>query len=99
MKYDARSDPDRKHLTEFTDWLLTQTIQSLKHAPDDKSAVRAAVFLFLHRAFEAHLDQETIGQAFGVAVVRAGFNDEQEQVAMDELGMLEQIIGKMYGYP
>jgi hypothetical protein len=66
MKFNARVDssPDAKRA--FVAWLVDGTTSSLRKVAGDVEALKAAVFLYLNRAYEAGLHAEEITDLLGI---------------------------------
>jgi hypothetical protein len=96
MKYDLRQDERREGLDQFIEWLQSETMSSLAGSVGNDDAIRAAVFLFMNRALEAHLPERTVGEVLGISAVRAGLSEAEEEVAFDEADFLAGTLGEMY---
>jgi hypothetical protein len=81
MKHDFRNLPDGAEADLFRGWLERETVDSLRRGYRDGEATKAAIFLFVNRAYEAHMPESEIGALFGTCVVQAGFREEDEEPA------------------
>jgi hypothetical protein len=91
MKHDFRNLTDGAEADLFRGWLERETVDSLRRGYGDGEATKAAIFLFVNRAYEAHMSEPEIGAMFGRCVVQAGFREEDEEPAFDCLEQLAAI--------
>ena len=66
MKFDARSDASPEKKEAFTAWLVAETASMLRRAAGDSEALKAAVFLYLNRAYEAGLQPNEVTDLLGI---------------------------------
>ena len=78
MKHDFRNRTDGAEADRFRGWLERETVDSLRRGCGDGEATKAAIFLFVNCAYEAHMPEPEIGALFGRCVVQAGLNEEEE---------------------
>ncbi len=97
MKHDFLIEPTGDGADRFYSWLERETIDSLRRSHGDAEATKAAVFLFVNWAYEAHLPESKIGGMFGVCIVRAGFSEAEEEPAFALLEELGQLAAHVYG--
>ena len=81
MKHDFRNRTDGAEANRFRGWLERETVDSLRRGYGDGEATKAAIFLFVNRAYEAHMPEPEIGALFGRCVIQAGFREEDEEPA------------------
>ena len=81
MKHDFRNRTDGAEADRFRGWLERETVDSLRRGYGDGEAAKAAIFLFVNRAYEAHMPEPEIGALFGRCVVQGGFREEDEEPA------------------
>ncbi|MBX9791061.1 MAG: hypothetical protein K2Y37_19250 [Pirellulales bacterium] len=91
MKHDFRKQPIGDSADQFMTWLEHATVESLRRAMSNPEALKGAVFLFVNRAYEAHMEDSQIGGLFGKAFVRAGGKRDDEEAAFDLLEFLGEI--------
>ncbi|HMF19794.1 MAG TPA: hypothetical protein VKE98_21495 [Gemmataceae bacterium] len=97
MKHDFRKQPDGKAAKRFCSWLEQETIDSLRRSYGDGEATKSAIFLFVNRAYEAHMPEAEIGELFGRCIVRAGFREEEEEPCFVWLEHFGQIAASVHG--
>jgi hypothetical protein len=97
MKHDFRQEPTGEPAERFCSWLEQETIDSLRRSYGDGEATKSAIFLFVNRAYEAHMPEEQIGQLFAKSIVRAGFREEDEEPAFAWLEHFGQIAAGVHG--
>ena len=97
MKHDFRKEPDGTEDTRFREWLEDETIEALKRDYGDGEATKATVFLFVNRAYEAHMPEDEIAELFGKCVVRAGYREEDEEAVFSWLDAFGQIAKGVHG--
>ncbi|MDJ0870107.1 MAG: hypothetical protein QNK03_28725 [Myxococcota bacterium] len=102
MKYDLRNDPGAARKPEFLAWLLDTTANDLRAAGSDPEQIKTAVFLFLHRAYEAGIQPEEVVELFGISdpniLSTAGCQGQTDQLAMGFYEQLEPSIAGTYGF-
>jgi hypothetical protein len=80
--------------------LLTQTSADLQRNAGSTDGLRAAVFLFLNRAYEAALEPDLICDLLGVApdniLNRAGLSKLDEAAVMDAYATLNPILEQQH---
>jgi len=98
MKYDFNKGSETVGAIEFKKWLSEETIRSLKQDKknNDPEALKGTIFLFINRSYEAHIPESDIAEIFGVAVVRAGYSEQEENFVFDWFGTFAEIASKMY---
>jgi len=97
MKHDFRTEPDGTEATRFREWLEGETTGALKRDYGDGEATKATVFLFVNRAYEAHMPEEEIAGLFAKCVVRAGYREEDEEAVFSWLDAFGQIAKGVHG--
>ena len=99
MRFDARTNDDPATRKAFVDWLVSETVSSLQRAED----VRAAVFLYLNRAYEAHLASDYILDLFGVGpgsiLSQAKLSPEKEAEATQAFEALDPVAEGTWSQP
>jgi hypothetical protein len=87
MKYDDRSEADPIRREQFIAWLVETTVNDFVRCRSNRDRLRTAVFLFLNRAYEAHLDPyfvvELLGIRSGNVITSAGLDETDEAVVME----------------
>ena len=91
MKHDFATSTDKAADERFRAWLEAETIDGLKRSYGDAEGTKAMVFLFVNRAYKAHMPEALIGETFGKCIVRAGYREEDEAPAFDLLEHLGRI--------
>lgn len=99
MKHNFHQHPSGEDAEHFCSWLEQETPDSLSRSIGDGEATKSAIFLFVNRAYEAHMPEEQIGQLFGKCIVRAGFREEDEEPAFAWLGYFGQIAAGIQSDP
>ena len=97
MKHDFATSRDKAANDRFVRWLESETTDSLKRTYGNAGATNAAVFLYVNRAFEAHMPEELIAETFGKCVVRAGYREEDEAAVFDLPDSLGDIARQVHG--
>ena len=96
MRFDARNNPDPVAKQAFIEWLSGETVSGLQRGPDDRESFRGVVFLYLNRAYEAHLDPDLITDLFGVSpgnvLSRAGMSKAAEAMALEAFAELDAMV-------
>jgi hypothetical protein len=85
LKHDFRREPTGQKAEQFKLWLRDETIKTLNRGHSDMESLKTSMFLFVNRAYEAHMPDQDIAEIIGVAIVRAGYSEAQEEVAFDWL--------------
>lgn len=88
MKHDFTTSTDKAADELFRAWLEAETIDGLKRSYGDGEGTKTMIFLFVNRAYEAHMPETLIGETFGKCVVRAGYREEDEGPVFDLLEFL-----------
>lgn len=87
MKYDDRSRPDPIRRERFVAWLGETTVNDFIRSRGKNELLRTAVFLFLNRAYEAHLDPDFVVELLGIRpgniIELAGLDKADEAAVMD----------------
>lgn len=91
MKHDFRKQLSGELANAFYSWLEQETIDSLRRSYGDGESTKGAIFLFVNRAYEAHMPETQIGELFGRCMVRAGFREQDEEPAFSWLEHFSQI--------
>lgn len=99
VKHDFREQSEGEAAEQFLAWLERETIDMLQRTRDDAEGTKTAIFLFVNRAYEAHLPEEQIGELFGKCFVRAGHHESNQDVAFDLLEFCAQIAQATHGEP
>ena len=97
MKHDFLVQRTGDAADRFCSWLEQETIDSLRRSHGDAEGTKAAIFLFVNRAYEAHMPESKIGEMFGVCIVRAGFSEADEEPAFALLEELGQLAAQVHG--
>jgi len=100
VKYDARTDVENTQREAFLGWLTRSTVEDLKRCGEDKEKLGTAVFLFLNRAYEAHLDADLIvdllGAKPGSILDAAELSSTAEAFVLDQYELLDPTICSVY---
>jgi hypothetical protein len=91
MKHDFRQQPSGEAAEQFCSWLEQETTASLRHSYGDAEATKSAIFLYVNRAYEAHMPGEQIGKMFGKCIARAGFREQDDEPAFAWLEFFGQL--------
>ncbi len=97
MKHDFRAQPTGDAADQFCSWLEQEATEALRRSHGDGEATKAAIFLFVNRAYEAHMPEQRIGGMFGRCVVRAGFREQDEESAFSWLEHFGELAAKVHG--
>lgn len=97
MKHDFRTQPTGEAADRFCSWLEQETIEMLRRSYGDAEATKSTIFLFVNRAFEAHLPEAEIGAMFGKCIVRAGFQEQDEEAVFAWLDFFGQLARNVHG--
>ena len=80
--------------------LLSETVACLQRGAGNSESLRAAVFLFLNRAYEAGMDPDAICDSLGVmpdsVLKRAGLSPEDEAAILEAYALLDPILEQQY---
>ena len=96
MKHALRAQPSGDEADRFCAWLEQETIDSLRRSYGDGEATKSAIFLFVNRAYEAHMPESRIGEMFGTCIVREGFHEREEDPAFAWLEHFGQLAAKVH---
>ena len=100
MKFDARKDHDREQREAFIEWLVAEAASGLQRSVGDAESLRAVVFLYHHRGYEAGLSADLICDLLGITgrsvLVRANLSQEDQQVVLDAYEELAPIVEAVY---
>jgi hypothetical protein len=96
MKFDARTSDDPAEHASFVEWLVSETASGLSRSRGNRESLRASLFLYLNRAYEARLSPDLIADLIGCAeggiLDRAGLSAAEESAVIDEFEILAPII-------
>ncbi len=102
MKYDLRQDPNEEHKGDFLAWLFDTTVADLRRSRSEPERIRSAIFLYLHRAYEARIDPEEVVELLGVSdpsiLSSAGYTGQAEELAMHFYEELDPTVADTYGF-
>ncbi len=100
MKFDARKNRDPARREAFIEWLVAEAVSGLQRAAGDAESLRAVVFLYLNRGYEAGLGADVICDRLGITersvLVRAELSEVDQQAVLDAFEELDPIIEAMY---
>ena len=96
MKHDFRENPTGPDADAFLEFLEHETIDLLQRTLGDPEGTKTAIFLYVNRAYEAHLPETHIGSLFGKCFVRAGRPEEEQEAAWDLLEFFGQIAERTH---
>ena len=103
MKFDARIEPSPEKKTAFVAWLVGETVSGLSGAAGNPEALKAVVFLYLNRAYEARLPAEEITDLLGIgpssAMSRASLSKEDEKAVLAAFDELDEVIEAVHIRP
>ena len=91
MQHDFRSQPEGEAAERFLNWLEQETIDMLRRTADDAEGTKTAVFLYVNRAYEAHLPEQEMARLFGRCFVRAGRAEEEQDAVFNQLEFFAEI--------
>lgn len=97
MQHDFLDNPAGHGAEAFCHRLLSETTAALTRDYGNAGATKASIFMFVNRAFEAHLPESKIAEIFGVAVVRAGYREDDEPAAFAWLDVFAPVARAVYG--
>jgi hypothetical protein len=85
---------------EYVAWLVDQTVSTLRRAAGNPEALKAAVFLYLSRAYEAGLLADKIADYLAVGATsilsRAALSKQDEEAILDAYDLLDETIESTY---
>jgi len=96
MQHDFRDQPSGEAAERFRTWLESETVDTLRRTYGNAEETKTAIFLFVNRAFEAPLPEGEIGALFGRCIVRAGFQERDEESAFAWLEHFGEVAGKVH---
>lgn len=100
MKYDAKAMQSEDKHAEFIEWLAKETASGLRGAKGNSEQIKSCVFLFLHRAYEAHLDPDEVVDLLGVKepniIDMAELYGADEDAVLSFYELLDPIISQIY---
>jgi hypothetical protein len=96
MRHDFAAQPNSEETERFRKWLDTETTGMLQRSYGDSEKTEAAIFLFCQRAYEAHMPEMEIAEMFALCVLRAGFNEQEEQACFDWLDFFAQLAANVH---
>jgi hypothetical protein len=100
MKYDDRSEGDPARREQFVAWLAETTVNDFVRCRGNRDQLRTAVFLFLNRAYEAHLDPDLVVDLLGIrsgnVIDAAGLNKTDQEVVMECYELLDATTFNVY---
>ena len=88
MKYDFRQQPEGEAADRFLSWLEEETVSYLRRCRGDAEALKSGIFLYVNRAYEAHMADNQIWALFAKSFVRSGWPEEDKAAAFDLLESL-----------
>jgi hypothetical protein len=97
MKHNFRTEPSGDAAARFLSWLEEETISSLQRSYGQAEMTESYIFLFVHRAYEAHMSEDQIGEMFGRCVVRAGYQESEEDPAFAWLEHFAELARNVHG--
>ena len=97
MKHDFATSNDKAADDQFLAWLEAETINDLRRSYGDGEGTKTMIFLFVNRAFEAHMPEPLIGRTFGKCIVRAGYREQDEAPALDLFEFFAEIARRTHG--
>jgi hypothetical protein len=97
MKHDFRTAPDGEAAERFRAWLERETTDGLKRAFGNPESTKTVIFLFVNRAFEAHMPEQMIGQTFGKCIARAGLGEPDQEAAISWLEAFAELARGVHG--
>jgi len=95
-KHDFRAQPTGAAADGFCSWLEQVTIASLRRSHGNGEGTKSAIFLFVNRAYEAHMPEAQIGGMFEKCIVRAGFQEPDGEAAFAWLEFFGQLAAKVH---
>ncbi|MDP6545096.1 MAG: hypothetical protein QGH60_14000 [Phycisphaerae bacterium] len=97
MKHNYKNSTDENAGEQLRQRLETETVADLMSSYGDVEATKAAIFLFVNRAFESQMPESQIAELFGRCIVRAGFREEDEEPAFAWLETFAHVARGVYG--
>lgn len=93
MKHDFPSDCDSDSAQAFINWLESETVSARRRGRNnaDAESLKASVFLYVNRAYEAGLPDNVVGGTFGRCIARAGYTEEEQDSVFDLLESLADV--------
>lgn len=86
---------------ELTERLVRETAEGLGRARGNTEALRGAVFLYLHRAYEAGLEPDTAVSLFGVgpgtAMAAAELSPEDTEAVIQAYDEQDELVRRVHG--
>jgi hypothetical protein len=103
MTFDARSSVDPSEQAAFVEWLVSEAAAGLARSRGNRESLRAQLFLFLGRGYEAHLDPDRIADLIGASqgsiLDRAGLSQQDEAAVIHDYEALSPLIEATYKLP
>jgi hypothetical protein len=100
MKFNARKNRDPGKRKAFIKWLVAEAASGLRRAKGDAESLRAVVFLYLNRAYEAGLEPDEIcdllGATRGNVLNKSRLSRKDEQEVLDAYEVLDPIVEATY---
>ena len=98
MKHDFSINPTGDEADKFINWLREETISSLKTSHGDLEKLKSSLFLYVNRAYESKLNEDEIYKLLAVAIVRAGYCENEEGPVFDLFESFSQIAKGTHEY-
>jgi hypothetical protein len=103
MKSEPNQSPSPEKRNAFVAWLVDETVSAFVRAAGDREALKAAVFLFLNRAYEAGLAADEITDLLGIgpksAMSRASLSKTDEEAVFAAFDELDELIESVHAQP
>jgi len=103
MKFDVRSDSSPEKRNAFVAWLVGETALTLTRSAGNPEGLKAAVFLYLNRAYEARLPADEITDLLGIgpasAMSHASLSKKDEESVLAAFDELDELIEAVHARP
>ena len=84
-------------------WLKSETVSTFERSRGDPERLKAAVFLYLNRAYESGLHADEITDLLGVGaqsiMTRASLSKGDEESILAAFDELDELIGQVHAKP
>ena len=98
MKHNYSIDPESNSANLFYEWLLSETVTSLKNSYGNIESLKSTLFLFANRAYESHMPENKIAEILGISIVHAGYSEAEESGVYEIFESYIEVAKGTHGY-